>query len=100
MLTFILGGIAFNKANMSTHFITIISEIYKFAKFISGMRFMGSKDCNNRVGAYAIEGGCITGDYTFQGVVLHNTFLECLFVLCFSGHRRLRYNYSGSSPFG
>ena len=32
MLTFVLSGIAFNKTNMSTHFITIISKINKFYK--------------------------------------------------------------------
>ena len=76
MLTLVLSRIALNKANVSTYFISIISEINEFTNFVIWVRLMGGKDCDNRVSAYAIKGSCITGNNAFQCMVLHNIFFE------------------------
>ena len=100
MLFFIFSRISFNKTNMSTHFITIISEINKFANLIIRMWLMGRKDCNNRVSTYAIESICIAGNDTLQCMVFQNIFLKGLFVFGLAGHGRLRNNYRSPRFFG
>lgn len=69
MLSLVFGRVSFDQPNMSTHFIAIIPEINKFAKFISGMRFMGSKNCNDRISTYPIESVSIAGNNPFQGMI-------------------------------
>ena len=52
MLTLVFSGVTLNQPNMCTHFIAIVSEINKFAKLISGMGLMGSKNRNDRISTY------------------------------------------------
>ncbi len=87
MLALILCRISFNKSNMSTHFITIVTEVNKFTDLIIRMRLMGSKNSNNRVCTDTIECVSIAGDDTLQSMVLQNVFLKGLFVFGFASHR-------------
>ena len=48
----------------------IIFSASLFAKLISRMRLMGSKNCNNRISTHTIESIGIAGNNTFQSMLL------------------------------